>query len=120
MNKTVFFIAIDIIISMFYSIFCGFKQYSFINCSFLLGMLFFLFGILCYVWEKGFFNIIIYSFNKIGQQLHKSQGVLTEESNITIEEFAHRKNSFKYTYNLLGSGFIISLTTTILSFLAVS
>lgn len=119
MKKSVYFISFDIVISIFYYIICGFKPYSFLNCSFMVGMFYFLFGSLCYVWEKGFFNIIIYSFNKIGQQLQKSRGILTDESNITIEEYAHRKNSFKFTYNLLISGSIISLTTTVLSFMAI-
>lgn len=120
MKKSIYFISFDIIVSILYYIICGFKQYSFINCSFMIGMAYLLFGSLCYVWEKGFFNIIIFSFNKIVEQVQKSRGVLTDEENITIEEFAHRKNNFKFTYNLLSCGLIISLTTTILSFLATS
>lgn len=120
MKKSVYFISLDIIVSIFYYIICGFRQYSFLNCSFMIGMVYLLFGSLCYVWEKGFFNIIIYSFNKIGQQLQKSRGILTDENEITIEEFTSRKNSFKFTYNLLSCGLIISITTTVLSFLSIS
>ncbi|MEG2788270.1 MAG: DUF3899 domain-containing protein [Romboutsia sp.] len=109
-------ISINAIFSIFYTIYVGFKRFAFLNCSFTIGMLYLLFGILCFIWEKGFFNITLFSFNKIFQQTQKRNCILVEESDLNIEEFIYKKNSFIYTYHLLSSGFVISLITTIISF----
>ncbi|RDY25459.1 DUF3899 domain-containing protein [Romboutsia weinsteinii] len=116
MKKFSTLVAINLLFSLFFSIFVGFKSFSFINSSFTIGMLYLLCGILCFVWEKGFFNIALFSFNKIAQQLQKRKGVLIDETSITIEDYANRENSFIYTVPLLSSGLIISSLTTLISF----
>lgn len=116
MKKFSTLIAINLLFSFFYMIFSGFKSFSFINCAFTIGMFYLLFGVLCFVWEKGFFNIALFSFNKVAQQINKRKGILEDEPNIKLEDYAHKENHFNYTTSLLSSGIFISSLTTIVSF----
>lgn len=116
MKKLSTLIVIDLFCSLLYSTLNNFKTYSFINCSFTIGMFYLMFGILCYVWEKGFFNITLFSFNKIAQQIQKKRGVLVDDPNISLDEYLTKENYFSYTKVLLISGLLISSITTILSF----
>jgi len=113
-------IAFDVIISSIYSIISHFSRFSFLNCAFIIGIIYFLFGAMCFVWEKGFFNITLFAFNKLGQQVQKKRGVLHNDANITIEDYIHRKNSFYLTYDLLLCGILISVISIIISFIAIS
>jgi len=113
-------IAFDAIFSLIYYIISGFSQFSFLNCVFIIGMIYFLLGSMCFVWEKGFFNITLFAFNKLGQQLQKKRGVLCNDTDIKIEDYIHRKNSFYLTYNLLLCGLLISVVSISISFIAIS
>lgn len=113
-------IAFDVIISSIYSIISDFSRFSFLNCSFIIGMIYFLFGAICFVWEKGFFNITLFAFNKLGQQLQKKRGILYNDADITIEDYIHKKNDFYLTYNLLLCGLLISVISISISFIAIS
>ncbi|MCR8746092.1 DUF3899 domain-containing protein [Romboutsia lituseburensis] len=113
-------LAFDGIISTIYAIFSDFSKYSFLNCAFIIGMIYFLFGLMCFVWEKGFFNITIFAFNKLGQQLQKKRGVLCDDADITIDDFINRENNFFLTYNLLFSGLLISAISIGISFISIS
>lgn len=116
MKKFSALIAIDVFFSTIYSLFIGFKKFSFLNCSFTIGMIYLLFGALCFIWEKGFFNITLFSFNKTHQQFQKRRGILLEEKDLNLDDYIYKENSFLYTSSLLSSGFIISILTTIISF----
>ncbi len=116
MKKFSTLIAIDALFSTFYSLFVDFKNFAFLNCSFTIGMIYLLFGALCFIWEKGFFNITLFSFNKMNQQLQKKRGILLEKTDLTLDDYIYKENSFSYTSSLLYSGFIISMLTTIISF----
>lgn len=116
MKKFSALIAIDALFSTFYTLFVGFEKFSFLNSSFIIGMIYLLCGVLCFVWEKGFFNITLFSFNKISQQFNKKRGLLLEESNLTLDSYIYKENSFSYTSSLIYSGLIISILTTIISF----
>lgn len=120
MKNTFQLLAINAIISLLYSIINKFSAYSFLNCAFIVGMIYFLFGLLCFVWEKGFFNITLFSFNKLSQEFQKRKGVLTEDINMTIEDYVNRENSFYLTNSLLISGLLISAITIGISFLFIS
>jgi hypothetical protein len=113
-------IAFDAIISSIYSIISGFSRFSFLNCAFIIGMVYFLFGAMCFVYEKGFFNITLFAFNKLGQQLQKKRGVLCNDADIKIEDYVHRKNNFYLTYNLLLCGLLISVVSISISFIVIS
>lgn len=113
-------LAIDAIISLLYSIINNFSTYSFLNCAFIVGMIYFLFGLLCFVWEKGFFNITLFSFNKLSQQLQRRKGMLPEDNNITIEDYICRENHFHLTNSLLISGLLVSASSIGISFIAIS
>lgn len=116
MKQLIALISFNLIFSTIYSIFVEFKDFAFLNCSFIIGMIYLLFGGLCFIWEKGFFDITLFSFNKLAQQLNKKKGALVEEPNIEIEDYVFKENSFYYTSHLVLSGFIISILTTIVSF----
>lgn len=116
MKKSAILISINLLFSLLYTVSTKFKLISFINCSFVIGIFYLMFGILCYVWEKGFFNITLFSFNKISQQIRKKRGILVDEPNIILEDYLKKQNYFSYTTSLLISGLLISSITTILSF----
>ncbi|WP_042275910.1 DUF3899 domain-containing protein [[Clostridium] dakarense] len=120
MKNVLHLLAIDAIVSILYSIINKFSTYSFLNCAFIVGMIYFLFGLLCFVWEKGFFNITLFSFNKISQQFQRRKGILPEDNNITIEDYICRQNSFHLTNSLLISGLLISITSIGISFIVIS
>lgn len=113
-------LAFNLISSTIYSIFSGFSRFSFINCVFTIGMIYFLFGSMCFIWEKGFFNITIYAFNKLGQQLQRRKGTLCNDNDITIDDYTHRENNFFLTNNLLLCGLIISSVSLVISFISIS
>lgn len=110
-------LAFDFIISLFYTTIRGFSQYSFINCLFIIGMIYFLFGLLCHVWEKGFFNITIFSFSKINQQIQKKRGVLPDEPDITLDNYVSKTNHFYLTNSLLVCGGVVSVLSIAISFM---
>lgn len=82
-------------------------------------MTYLMFGGLCFVWEKGFFDITIFSFNKISQQIQKKKGILSNDQDITIDDYISRDNSFKLTNHLLCSGTLVSIFCIIFSFYAI-
>ena len=111
-------LAINLLISFFYDIISkNSNTFAFINCSFIIGMAYFLSGCLFYVWEKGFFNITLFSFNKISQQIQKRRGILTDDCNITLDDYIYRKNKFFLTNSLLICGGFVSTLCIIISFL---
>lgn len=111
-------LAINLLISFFYDIISkNSNSFAFINCAFIIGMVYFLSGCLCYVWEKGFFNITLFSFSKISQEIQKRRGILTDDYNITLDDYVYRKNKFFLTSNLLICGGVVSILCIILSFL---
>lgn len=112
-------ISFNIIISFLFSTINDFSRFSFLNCSFVVGMIYLLFGGLCFVWEKGFFDITIFSFNKISQQIQKKKGILSNDQDITIDDYISRDNSFRLTNPLLYSGTLASTLCIILSFYAI-
>ena len=113
-------LAFNLISSTIYTMISGFSPFSFLNSTFVIGMIYFLFGSMCFVWEKGFFNITIFAFNKLGNQLQKKRGVLCDDANITIDDYVHRKNSFRFTNSLLLCGVLISIVSICISFITIS
>ena len=113
-------LAFNIIISSIYSIISGFSKFSFLNCAFIIGMIYFLFGTMCFMWEKGFFNITLYAFNKLSQETQKKNRILCNDTDVTIEDYINKKNSFFLTSNLLICGFFISVICIGISFVAIS
>lgn len=118
MNNFSILLAIDLLISIFYDIISkNSNNFAFINCAFIIGMLYFLAGSLCYVWEKGFFNITLFSFNKINKEIQKRRGLLTDDYNVTLDDYVYKKNKFFLTSSLLICGGLISSLCIIISFL---
>lgn len=113
-------LAFNIIISSIYSLLNNFSQFSFLNCSFIIGILYLLFGLFFYVLEKGFFNITMFAFNKLSQQIRKKRNIICDESNISIDDYIYRDNNFFLTNSLLSCGFLISISTIVISFMLIS
>ena len=80
-------------------------------------MIYFLFGCLCFVWERGFFNLTIYSFNKIQQEIQKKRGIIDDSDIVTLDDYINKTNSFYLTNHLLICGTFISTLSTIISFI---
>lgn len=114
LNRFSFFIIANLILSFLYVIINNFKKFSFINASFTISMFYLIIGLLFFVGEKGFFNLTLYSFNKLNQQIQKKRGLLTEPE-ISIDEYVNKKYSFKNTSALLSSGILISVFTLVIS-----
>ncbi len=109
-------LAINVVISAFYSLISkNSNNFDFINSMFTVGMLYFLFGLLCFVYEKGFFNITLYSFNKVSDYFQKKRGVPIEKE-ASIEDYIGRDNSFFLTDALTWCGALTSIICIIVSF----
>jgi hypothetical protein len=117
LKKSFCFILFSLIISFLYSAINGFEKFTFINSSFTIGMLYLGLGILLYVGEKGFFNLTLYSFNKLFQNSNKNKVLFEGESDIKIEDYLNKKIEFSNTKFLLSSGICISTITFIVSFI---
>jgi hypothetical protein len=109
-------IFINLALSFSYYIINSYERFSFINASFIIGMIYLVSGIFFYVTEQGFFNLTIYAYNKISNQLQKSRGILSE-GNISIDEYMGKRYQFTNTNSLLSSGLIISISTLFISFI---
>jgi hypothetical protein len=117
LKKSFGFVLFNLIISFLYWAINGFEKFAFINSSFTIGMLYLGVGILLYVGEKGFFNLTLYSFNKLFQNSNKNKMLFEGESNIKLEDYLNKKIEFSNTNSLLSSGICISSITFILSFI---
>ncbi|MEG2245882.1 MAG: DUF3899 domain-containing protein [Peptostreptococcaceae bacterium] len=109
-------ILVNLVLSFLFCIFKNFERFSFINASFIIGMIFLSLGVFFYVTEQGVFNLTIYAYNKVNNQIQKSRGVLSD-ANITIDDYINKKYQFANTNSLLSSGLIISISNLFLSFL---
>ena len=116
MKKFYKLIFINLLFSFIFCIISKFERFSFLNASFTIGMFYLSIGALFFVSEKGFFNMTLYSFNKICEENRRRKGVLCE-STITVDDYINRRYKFTITNPLLSSGCIISLTSLIISFL---
>ncbi|WP_278683080.1 DUF3899 domain-containing protein [Paraclostridium bifermentans] len=117
MKKFNMLIILNLVISFSYCLFNGFERFSFINSSFMIGLFYLTLGIFFYVTEQGFFNLTIYAYNKVCNQIQKSRGLLSEGNiDIDIDDYIKRRYHFTNTNSLLSSGLIISLSTLIISF----
>lgn len=117
LKKSFGFVLFNLIISFLYCAINGFEKFAFINSSFTIGMSYLGVGILLYVGEKGFFNLTLYSFNKLFQNSNKNKMLFEGESNIKLEDYLNKKIEFSNTNSLLSSGICISSITFILSFI---
>lgn len=43
---------------------------------------------------KRVFNITLFSFKKINNEIQKRKGLLTDDDNVTLEDYVYRKNNF--------------------------
>lgn len=109
-------ILVNLVLSFLFCTFNNFERFSFINSSFIIGMMYLALGVFFYVTEQGVFNLTIYAYNKVSNQLQKSRGVLSD-GNISIDDYVNRKYQFANTNSLLSSGLIISASNLFLSFL---
>ncbi|MFI3211070.1 MAG: DUF3899 domain-containing protein [Peptostreptococcaceae bacterium] len=118
MNYFFILLAINIILGIsFTGLSNDINFITLINSSFLISMLYLSVGFLCFVWEKGFFDITIYSFNKIKKNFKKN--ALIDEEELSFEEFLQRENKFFLTKDLIRSGGLVSILCVLCSFLLI-
>lgn len=115
MKKFNILVILNLVLSFSYCLFNGFERFSFINSSFMIGLFYLTLGVFFYVAEQGFFNLTIYAYSKVCNQIQKSRGLLSE-GNIHIDDYIKKRYNFSNTNSLLSSGLIISLSTLIISF----
>lgn len=119
MKKIYKLVLINLIFSFIFCIIKNFERFSFFDASFVIGMFYLSAGALFFVSEKGFFNMTLYSFNKVCEINRKHKGVLCEPS-ITVDDYINKRYKFSITNPLLTSGCIISISSLIISFLMYS
>lgn len=117
MNNFYILISFNLLFSTLYSIISeSSSRFNFINASFIIGMFYLIFGILSFVYEKGFFNITLYSFNKASLNYKKKRGIIVDEEELTLEQYINRDKSFFLTNPLLWCGALFSIVSIIISF----
>nr|WP_250674777.1 DUF3899 domain-containing protein [Paeniclostridium ghonii]MCM0166919.1 DUF3899 domain-containing protein [Paeniclostridium ghonii] len=116
MKKFNILVILNLVLSLSYYLFNDFERFSFINSSFMIGLFYLTLGIFLYVTEQGFFNLTIYAYSKVCNQIQKSRGLLSE-ANVHIDDYIKKRYHFSNTNSLLSSGLFISLITLIVSFI---
>ncbi|GAA0704079.1 DUF3899 domain-containing protein [Paraclostridium ghonii] len=116
MKKFNMLVILNLVLSLSYYLLNDFERFSFINSSFIIGLFYLTLGIFLYVTEQGFFNLTIYAYSKVCNQIQKSRGLLSEED-IHIDDYIKKRYHFYNTNSLLSSGLFISLSTLIVSFI---
>ncbi|CEO35126.1 MAG: DUF3899 domain-containing protein [Paraclostridium sordellii] len=106
----------NLILSFLFYSFNNFERFSFINSSFVIGMIYLSIGVLFYVTEQGVFNLTIYAYNKISSQLQRNRGILSDGP-VSIDDYINKRYQFTNTNSLLTSGLIISIANLFISFL---
>ncbi len=119
MTIFIILLSINLIVSTFYSLIINTgSDFNFINSSFIIGMIYLLMGMFSFVYEKGFFNITMYSFSKISKDYKRKKGILVEEQ-ASLEDFVNRDNNIFLTTPLLWCGALTSIICIIISFIMI-
>ncbi|HEK9103511.1 DUF3899 domain-containing protein [Bacillus pfraonensis] len=90
---------------------------NFVNISFYIALLFIILGGFLFLFQRGFFNITIYAFQKVFGTNKKVESLIEEEeSTIDKKERIYKTYSFAWTYPICMTGILLGLTSTIISF----
>lgn len=89
---------------------------NFVNMMFYIALLFIIIGGFVFLFQRGFFNITIYAFKKLGRSNKKIESLIEEEEKRDPKELLYRTYSFAWTYPIVITGIILGTLSTIISY----
>ncbi len=118
MKYNIYLFLINFIISILLALTSSNFLLTFINSIFTIGMIYLLFGLLSFIWAKGFFDITLFSFKKIASFSSKNKTYEDENENFentTLQEYVNREKNVYGTNYLLINGFLTSIISLVIS-----
>ncbi|WP_020059824.1 DUF3899 domain-containing protein [Bacillus sp. 123MFChir2] len=89
---------------------------NFVNMMFYIALLFIIIGGFVFLFQRGFFNVTIYAFKKLGRSNKKIESLIEGEEERDPKEILYRTYSFTWTYPVLITGIILAAFSSIMSF----
>ncbi|PEA53156.1 transporter [Bacillus pseudomycoides] len=89
---------------------------NFVNFMFYIALLFIIIGGFVFLFQRGFFNVTIYAFKKLGRSNNKMESLIEGEEEHDPKEILYRTYSFTWTYPILITGIILAALSSIMSF----
>lgn len=90
---------------------------NFVNISFSFGLFFIIMGGFLFLFQRGFFNVTIYAFRKLGRSKDKkAEPLMEDEEQEDPKEMLYRTYSFTWTYPIVITGLVLCFFSTVISF----
>ncbi|MGG2066684.1 DUF3899 domain-containing protein [Bacillus sp. S14(2024)] len=89
---------------------------NFVNIMFYIALLFIIIGGFLFLFQRGFFNVTMYAFNKLGRSKEKMQSLIEGDEKYNPKERLYRTYSFAWTYPIVITAIILGALSTILTF----
>ncbi|WP_438824432.1 DUF3899 domain-containing protein [Bacillus sp. JJ864] len=89
---------------------------NFVNSMFYIALLFIIIGGFVFLFQRGFFNVTIYAFKKLGRSNNKMESLIEGEEESDPKEILYRTYSFTWTYPIVITGIILAALSSIMSF----
>ncbi|MEH7461126.1 DUF3899 domain-containing protein [Bacillus thuringiensis] len=83
---------------------------------FYIALLFIIIGGFVFLFQRGFFNVTIYAFKKLGRSNKKIESLIEGEEERDPKEILYRTYSFTWTYPILMTGIILGTLSTIIGY----
>ncbi|WP_440603339.1 DUF3899 domain-containing protein [Bacillus sp. GB_SG_008] len=89
---------------------------NFVNIMFYIALIFIIIGGFLFLFQRGFFNVTMYSFKKLGRSNKKVESLIEGEEKRDPKEILYRTYSFAWTYPIVITGILLGALSTIISF----
>lgn len=89
---------------------------NFVNIMFYIALIFIIIGGFLFLYQRGFFNVTIYAFKKLGRSNKKVESLIEDEEKRDPKEILYRTYSFTWTYPIVITGIILGALSTVISF----
>ncbi|WP_429713812.1 DUF3899 domain-containing protein [Bacillus rhizoplanae] len=89
---------------------------NFVNIMFYIALIFIIIGGFLFLYQRGFFNVTIYAFRKLGRSNKKVESLIEDEEKRDPKEILYRTYSFTWTYPIVITGIILGALSTVISF----
>ncbi|MGF9965172.1 DUF3899 domain-containing protein [Bacillus rhizoplanae] len=83
---------------------------------FYIALIFIIIGGFLFLYQRGFFNVTIYAFRKLGRSNKKVESLIEDEEKRDPKEILYRTYSFTWTYPIVITGIILGALSTVISF----
>ncbi|MEI4831448.1 DUF3899 domain-containing protein [Bacillus sp. FJAT-53711] len=83
---------------------------------FYIALLFIIIGGFLFLFQRGFFNVTMYAFKKLGRSNKKIESLVEDEEKRDPKEILYRTYSFAWTYPIVITAIILGALSTILTF----